>query len=165
MKGFIVMKALTSRLHSSFHTPGQGAHICLSLNSSMAPASPTHPTPPLDAAVSRALALLDALTDPARSGDALRSADLDAAAAVCFVESWRAGLGLVCGAGHGFVIAKVREMRRSRTMRMPAPDECDPQPGTLSSSLISSPCPGLTPALPHAGALTLSLPIPPHAIT
>lgn len=92
----------------------------------MAPASPTHPTPPLDAAVGRALALLDALTDPARSGDALRSADLDAAAAVCFVESWRAGLGLVCGAGHGFVIAKVREMRRSRTMRMPAPDECDP---------------------------------------
>jgi hypothetical protein len=74
----------------------------------------THAPPgaaPLEEAVARALALLDTLTDEGRAAshhvERMRSADLDDCAAIAFLESTRAGLGLVCGLGKGFVIAKV----------------------------------------------------------
>ena len=73
-----------------------------------APPAPAPPLPALDAAVGRALTLLDTLTCPDGHGERLRAADIDAAAAVVFLESWRAGLGLVGGGGRGFLLAKVR---------------------------------------------------------
>ena len=65
----------------------------------------------LEAAVARALALLDSLTDENRAaahrGECLRTADLDQCKAIAFLESTRAGLGIVGGYGRGFLIAKV----------------------------------------------------------
>jgi len=88
--------------------------------------------PPLDQAVCRALALLDSLTSPdsRTEAQALRVADLDAAAAICFLESWRAGVGLVVGGGHGIVMAKVcatsgvRERLGRGHRRAPPPSVC-----------------------------------------